>query len=356
MAATTELEVHNELEQTLQKVLDKDTVQRMTETRQLEQVMQKVIVKLTEQQQNFDIIAQQLCRMELRQFNASGDMTDAVRALHRYAIGESLCMPENACKTICQVIMMGEQPTQWQVVLNRYLRRCQYELLKFFQVFCNNNEQAVVTTEHIMGELVVMLPGMRAQLVQCEKAIESKIPELDENLIELYKLAMPMNRFFRATTVAELMYHNILPEHCMYKTLDVEEAKLVFEKLKKKYPKLVHIESVPLPPIQNDKYETWHTQLLRQICSFNVHSVRVVNAKNIIKEDLFLESISQIDIPETEATAELEAKFMHFLGRTDAAGNLSINLAQDIRKRRHDEAAFAVKKPRTKGEGKHDNE
>ena len=135
-----------------------------------------------------------------------------------------------------------------------------------------NNVQAVVETQHSTGEPVIMLPSTRAKLVQCEKDIESVLPKLHEDLVKLYKLTLPMSRACNPTTVAELKDCKVLPEHCMYKTMDEEEAKLVFENLKEKYPKLAEIESVPLPPVQNDKYENWHTKVLRQIRAFIIHA------------------------------------------------------------------------------------
>ena len=103
---------------------------------QLEQVMQKVLDKLTEHEGYFEVIAEKISNIELRQSNASGEINDAMRAAHQYANGENSSMPEKACKTICELIMMGEKPTYWQAVLNRDIRKCEFELYKFFEVFC----------------------------------------------------------------------------------------------------------------------------------------------------------------------------------------------------------------------------
>ena len=66
---------------------------------------------------------------------------------------------------------------------------------------------------------------------------------LPEDLQELYKLIMPMNRGCIPTMVAELKDLKVLPEDCKYKTLKEEEAKDIFGKLKQKHSKLDEIES-----------------------------------------------------------------------------------------------------------------
>jgi hypothetical protein len=130
--------------------------------------------------------------------------------------------------------MMPERQTYWQTNLHLVIRRCELELWKLFQACCNNNLQAVEQMQHSTGEPVIMMPSTRAMLVQRDKVIESKLPKLHLDLVEFYKLTMPMNRDCMPTTVAELKDLNFLPEHCMYKTLDEDSAKLVFENLKQK--------------------------------------------------------------------------------------------------------------------------
>ena len=227
----------------------------MGATSALEQVMQKVLDKLTEHDGYFEVIAEKISNIELRQSHASGEINDAMRAAHQYAIGESSNMPHKACQSVCEIIMMGDRPTYWQAFLNKDIRRCEFELYKFFEAFCKSNVQAVVETQHSTGEPVIMLPSTRAKLVQCEKDIESMLPKLHEDLVKLYKLTMPMSRACNPTTVAELKDRKVLPEHCRYKTLDEAEAKHVLGKLKQKHSKVDEIE--------NDKYENWHMPPLR---------------------------------------------------------------------------------------------
>jgi hypothetical protein len=193
----------------------------------------------------------------------SGDINDSLRAADNYAIGESTSMPLAACKSVCAFIMSGQTQTYWQVFPNKDIRRCEFELDQFFQAFCMNNVQAVFETQHSIGEPVTMLPSTRAQLVHCEKDIESMLPKLHEDFVMLCELTMPMNRAWNPTTVAELKDRKDVPEHCMYKTLDENEAKKVFENLKMKCPKLAEIESIPLPPIENSQYENRHTTFVR---------------------------------------------------------------------------------------------
>ena len=105
---------------------------------------------------------------------------------------------------------------------------------------------------------------------------------------------------------------------------------LVFENLKQKYPKLVEILTIPLPPVENDKYENWHTKVLRQIRAFNVHTEKVVKAKTAIQEDeFFVTQAAKAKIRKTESIAVYEAKFVEFWRKTDTEGELSIKLASN---------------------------
>ncbi len=76
--------------------------------------MQKVVEKLAEQDYYFQHIAAKVSAIELRQSHASGETNDAIRAVHAYATGGSSCMPEKACKTVCELIMTGETATYSQ--------------------------------------------------------------------------------------------------------------------------------------------------------------------------------------------------------------------------------------------------
>ena len=76
--------------------------------------MQKVVEKLAEQDFYLQHIAAKVSTIELRQSHASGDTNHAIRAVHAYATGGSSCMPEKACKTVCELIMAEKSPTYWQ--------------------------------------------------------------------------------------------------------------------------------------------------------------------------------------------------------------------------------------------------
>ena len=76
--------------------------------------MQKVIGKLAEQDYYFPHIAAKVSTIELRQSRTSGNTNDAIRAVHAYTAGGSSCMPEKACKTVCELIMAGKTATYWQ--------------------------------------------------------------------------------------------------------------------------------------------------------------------------------------------------------------------------------------------------
>ena len=105
---------------------------------------QKIDDKLTEQDSFFKQVREKLTNIELRQSHASGETSDASRAVHAFATGESSCMPEQACKTVCKLIMAGESTTYWLLSLNKDIRRCENELYKFFDIHINNDMQAAV--------------------------------------------------------------------------------------------------------------------------------------------------------------------------------------------------------------------
>jgi hypothetical protein len=194
--------------------------------------------------------------------------------------------------------------------------------------------QAVVETQYSLGEPVMMLPSTRARLCQCNKDIELMLPKLDMHLVELYTLTMPLDQGCNPVTVAELKHSKILPGHSTYKTLAVEEARAVFMKLKKKYPKLAEIEFIPLLPVENDQYENWHTKLLRQIRIWNVHTEQVVIAKVTINQDK-AERAEAAKSPSSKG--EYKRKSMLFWSQNDCAGEEAIKLANNIRQRWKDE-------------------
>ena len=106
------------------------------------------------------------------------------------------------------------------------------------------------------------------------------------------------------------------------------------KELKRKYPKLAEIEFIPLPSLENDQYENWHTKLLRQIRVWNVHTEQVVKVKVTIIQD----KVYRAEAGKSESIkAEYKGKSMEFWGKSDVAGQAAIKLAKDIRKRWKDE-------------------
>ena len=76
--------------------------------------VQNMVEKPFEQELYFQHIAAKVSTIELRQSHASGDTNDSIRAVHAFATGGSSCMPEKACKTVCELITTGETATYWQ--------------------------------------------------------------------------------------------------------------------------------------------------------------------------------------------------------------------------------------------------
>ena len=114
---------------------------------------------------------------------------------------------------------------------------------------------------------------------------------------------------------------------------------------------MAELESIPLPPIENDKYENWHTKVLRQIRAHNVHTEKVVKAKTTIQEDeLFETNLAKAKILKPETTAVYEEKLVEFWDKSDTEGALCIKTAEEIRKRWKAEAEIEANKARTDGE------
>ncbi len=236
---------------------------------------------------------------------------------------------------------LTEQDSYFEYIYT-HIHRCEFELYKFFEAFCRNNLQAVVETQYSLGEPVMMLPSTRARFVQYNNDMELMLPKLDEHLVELYKLTMPLDKCCMPTTVAELKHRKLLPKHSTYNTLAEEEAKTVFKKHKEKYPKLAEIEFIPLLPVENDQYENWHTKLLRQIRVWNVHTEKVVNANATI----IRHKADKVEAAKSDGARAANAKIaqayngksQEFWSKTDVNGERAIKLANTIRKRWNDEA------------------
>ncbi len=108
----------------------------------------------------------------------------------------------------------------------------------------------------------------------------------------------------------------------------------VCKELKRKAPKLAEIEFIPLPFIENEQYENWHTKILRQIRVWNIHTEQVVKAEVTIIQD----KAYRAEAGKSESIkAEYTGKSMEFWGKTDLVGQAAIKLANDIRKRWKDE-------------------
>jgi hypothetical protein len=160
---------------------------------------------------------------------------------------------------------------------------------------------------------------------------------------------MPLNTRCIPTTVAELKDLKYVPQCCTDNTLKEQEAKDIFEKLKQKNSKLGEIESIPLPPIDNDKYQNWHTTLLRKIRAFNVHAEKVVKAQTTIQDDEFVKrQEAKAKNSQKINTAEYEGKLDDFWRNTDKSGEWTIQIASEIRQRWS--AQEKIKAKKTKAE------
>ena len=104
---------------------------------------------------------------------------------------------------------------------------------------------------------------------------------------------------------------------------------------------------MPLLPIENDEYESWHTKILRQIRAFNVHTEKAIRANNTIMQDkLYKAHTDQYKAAQAAkleiATDAFNTKTIEFWAKNDAEGQSAIKLANEIRKRWNDETKSSV--------------
>ena len=88
-----------------------------------------------------------------------------------------------------------------------------------------------------------------------------------------------------------------------------------------------------------------------------MHTEQVVKAKTTIQDDQFFTTqAANAKISKKINTAVYEGKSAEFWRKTDNSGELSIQLAQEIRKRWNVQAEIETKKTKIDGEKSHEHE
>ena len=88
--------------------------------------------KLSELTEFAKYIGEKVANIEMRQSLTSGLENDAIRALSQYAMAESSALPEGTFKKAFDFNKTSEPNTYYKNFFEKDIRRCEYELLKFF--------------------------------------------------------------------------------------------------------------------------------------------------------------------------------------------------------------------------------
>ena len=97
------------------------------------EILQKIYEKISEINANVECIAVKLSLIELRQSNGNGEINDSIRAVEQYARAESSGCPEKALQVVCEDFKAGHTATYHEHFLAKDDRRCEYELVLFFE-------------------------------------------------------------------------------------------------------------------------------------------------------------------------------------------------------------------------------
>ena len=106
-------------------------------------VLQQILEKLYELSETSETMASKLCIIEMRQSNNQGEINDAIRALHSFALAESACCPKEALQAVCENFKQGGTASYCENFLAKDLRRCEYELVLFHEKVWNFKAEGV---------------------------------------------------------------------------------------------------------------------------------------------------------------------------------------------------------------------
>ena len=97
------------------------------------EILQQISDKLYENNSNLEVIATKLSLVEMRQSHGNGEMNDSIRAVSDYARAESSGCPEKALQVVCEDFKAGHTATYHEHFLAKDDRRCEYELVLFYE-------------------------------------------------------------------------------------------------------------------------------------------------------------------------------------------------------------------------------
>ena len=285
--------------------------------------------KLTELKEVVSYVFEKVSNIESRQSLTSGLENDAVRAVSQYATAESSALPEAAFKKAFDLSKTSEPThTYYKTFYEKDMRRCEYELLKFFEHAIEGKSYLFeADKQHSTGEAIHKLPAIRAKLLSSG----CNLSDIPSTLQKLYKLKLPMHRNMSVCTIKRLIERMVVQP--TFKTTDVvteEEAKEIWASLVAEHDKLCMIDWIPLCETLDEK--TWHERLLEKIHAYNQHFEAVKHGEYCERCDDFYTKEQDVDRKNLAKKAKLqhETAAEGFWNRHDELGQKKIKLAREI--------------------------
>ena len=220
-------------------------------------------------------------QIELRQSRLQGEGTDAVRAMHQWAMAEVSTLSAKAVECIASRVRSKVTPgsevqrgTYSEIFYDKDLRRAQSSLiLAFFALVEQEFEFFGTGDEHEQGWVGMRLPELRALL----KSEGCKLPPLPVELENMLELALPLDRRLEPYLPSKL-FNWMAPSSMVTSELTADEVNNKFEKLPKPIRKL--IEAMP----KDEKVTDPRIKLMHASTYYNEFLERFHESRRIVKK------------------------------------------------------------------------
>jgi len=287
------------------------------------ELFKKMLENMDRQSVCLEAILTKIAILELRQSRGGGEPNDSIRAMNQWAIGASSCITEAMIKAVSQ----GPR-TYYEVFADKDKRRCEYEIWKFFELAIKKNEYVASDSQHSTGECFRAMPSV-LKLLHPGKTDDAINEMLEAPLKLLYKLIIPLNRQYAPMTSAKMVEHQVVPKS--YKTegsLSEDAAKEIWQNLCESYPECKIVDKIPINVLDNN--ESWHQQLIRKICLYNMHKKAVHIANGTLSWTSEAAPVITPEMHEDAKQKHLDA-LDRFWVKNDAAGKILIDRAAELK-------------------------
>jgi len=287
------------------------------------ELFKKMLEKMDRQHECLNAILNKIAILELRQSRGGGEPNDSIRAMNQWATAESSCITP----AIIQAVSKGPR-TYYELFADKDIRRCEYEMWKFFENAIKKNEYVASGSQHSTGECFHAMPSVLKQLYP-GKPVEEIDEMLEAPLKVLYKLVIPLNRQHAPMTIAKMVEDQVL--HKSYKTedsLSEEAAKEIWQNLCESHPECKIVDDIPINDLYND--ESWHQKLIRKISLYNEHKKAAQIAENALDWTSKAAPVITAEMHEEAKKKHLDA-LDRFWVKNDPAGKIWIDRAAKLR-------------------------